>query len=96
MCRQQLQACRGSRLVAFCPSLHACLSTNLAAAIKTPRAQAPRQQSLGVPPGCLSPRPRSLQVGVEGAVGSKAGMPCATCPHPTCPHSMASVGVFKW
>ncbi|GIL45930.1 hypothetical protein Vafri_3041 [Volvox africanus] len=35
-----------------------------------------------------------LKVGVEGAAGSKPGMPCSTCPHPTCPHALAYNGVF--
>ncbi|EFJ52569.1 hypothetical protein VOLCADRAFT_79203 [Volvox carteri f. nagariensis] len=30
----------------------------------------------------------------KGAPGGKAGMPCSTCTHPTCPHSLASNGVF--
>ncbi|GFR42563.1 hypothetical protein Agub_g3474, partial [Astrephomene gubernaculifera] len=36
----------------------------------------------------------AMKVGVEGAVGSKPGMPCSTCLHPTCPHSLASHAVF--
>ncbi|KAG2490592.1 hypothetical protein HYH03_010985 [Edaphochlamys debaryana] len=47
-------------------------------------------------PFCFSNPPfeGAMKVGVEGAVGSKAGMPCSTCPHPTCPHSLAAAGVF--
>eukprot|EP00798_Chlamydomonas_sp_ICE-L_P024301 gene24302-9904_t len=33
------------------------------------------------------------KVGVEGASGSRAGMPCSTCPHPSCAHSLANNGV---
>lgn len=32
-------------------------------------------------------------VGLESAAGSRAGMPCSTCPHPTCPQSLANQGV---
>lgn len=27
-------------------------------------------------------------------MGSRSGMPCTTCPHPTCPHSLANMGVL--
>ena len=39
---------------------------------------------------CFSP-----QVGIEGAVAMKPGMPCTTCLHPTCKHSPAQKGVLS-